>query len=242
MRSTLPHHFGQTLSYLIELTLTAMQFLMLVFDFFVHLDKHLFWVIQNYGQLTYIILFCIIFCETGLVVTPILPGDSLIFAAGAFAASGSLKLSWLFVWLLLAAIGGNMINYRIGALFGAAILKKPNRWIKKQHLDETHRFYEKHGDKTIIITRFFPIIRTFAPFAAGIARMSYWRFSLYNVVGGTLWVSIFLLGGYFFGNLDIVRHNFTLVIFAIIGLSLLPALYKFVKVWLRRSRHMLKSA
>ena len=216
-----------------------MALLHTAFDFFIHLDQHLFWMIQNYGTMTYLILFGIIFCETGLVFTPILPGDSLIFATGAFAATGSLKLSWLFFWLYLAAIGGNMVNYRIGALFGATILKKPNRFIKQKHLDETKIFYEKHGDKTIIITRFFPIIRTFAPFAAGIARMNYWHFTAYNVVGGILWVSIFLLGGYFFGNLDFVRKNFTLVIFAIIGISLLPALYKGLKKPLRKTRKIL---
>jgi membrane-associated protein len=216
-----------------------MEILIDVIDFFIHLDKYLFWVIQNYGSLTYLILFAIIFCETGLVVTPILPGDSLIFAAGAFAAGGSLKLSWLWGWMLIAAIGGNTVNYRIGALFGAMMLNKKSRWIKQKHLDETRRFYDKHGDKTVIITRFFPIVRTIAPFAAGVARMPWGRFMFYNVVGGTLWVSIFLLGGYFFGNLEFVRHNFTLVIFAIIGISLLPALYKGLKRPVQKTRKIL---
>jgi len=192
-------------------------------DFFIHLDKHLHLIIQQYGFWTYLILFLIIFCETGLVVTPILPGDSLLFAAGAFAAGGSLHPEWLFLLLSLAAVAGDTVNYAIGAFVGPKVFsQEKSRFFKKEYLDRTHHFYEKYGMKTIILARFVPIVRTFAPFVAGIGRMTYWRFLSYNIVGGIAWIAIFVYGGYFFGNLPFVSQNFTLIILAIIILSILP--------------------
>jgi membrane-associated protein len=196
-----------------------------LFDIFMHLDKHLGAVIQTYGIWTYLILFLIIFCETGLVVTPILPGDSLLFAAGAFAAIGALDAKWLFILLSIAAIAGDTLNYGIGKYLGPKIFRKKEvRFLNREYLDRTHRFYEKHGGKTIIIARFMPIIRTFAPFVAGIGTMSYLRFLSYNVVGGIVWIASFVFGGYFFGNIPMVKRNFTLVILAIIFLSVLPGI------------------
>jgi membrane-associated protein len=196
-----------------------------LFDIFMHLDKHLGAVIQTYGIWTYLILFLIIFCETGLVVTPILPGDSLLFAAGAFAAIGALDAKWLFILLSIAAIAGDTLNYGIGKYLGPKIFRKKEvRFLNREYLDRTHRFYEKHGGKTIIIARFMPIIRTFAPFVAGIGTMSYMRFISYNVVGGIVWIASFVFGGYFFGNIPMVKRNFTLVILAIIFLSVLPGI------------------
>jgi membrane-associated protein len=198
-------------------------------DFFLHLDRHLHNIIQLYGLWTYIILFLIIFCETGLVVTPILPGDSLLFAAGAFAAIGSLDVNWLFVLLSVAAIAGDTVNYAIGSFVGPKIFSKEDvRFLKKEHLARTHHFYEKYGAKTIILARFVPIIRTFAPFIAGIGSMRYWRFLSYNVVGGIAWIATFVVGGYYFGNLPIVSRNFTLIIMAIIIISVLPGVIEVV--------------
>lgn len=199
-------------------------------DFFIHLDKHLNLIIQNYGVWTYLLLWLIIFCETGLVVTPILPGDSLLFAAGAFAATGSLNIGLILILLMMAAIAGNTANYWIGYLVGPKIFQKENvRLFKKEYLDRAHRFYEKHGGKTIIITRFLPIIRTFAPFVAGISRMTFIRFIIYNVIGGVLWVAVFALAGFYFGNIPSVKNNFTLVIFAIIIISMLPGIIEFLR-------------
>jgi membrane-associated protein len=207
-----------------------MEFLKGVVDFVLHLDTHLNAIIQSYGFLTHFLLFLVIFCETGLVVTPFLPGDSLIFAAGTFAASGSLKIGWLFGLLAVAAILGDTANYWIGKIIGPKVFQKENsRIFKKQYLDRTHAFYEKYGAETIIIARFVPIVRTFAPFVAGIGRMTYVKFLSYNVIGGVLWVALFSFGGYFFGNLPFVRKNFSLVIFAIIGISLLPMVYEVLK-------------
>lgn len=199
-------------------------------DLFMHLDKHLHAVIQDYGGLTYLILFLIIFCETGLVVTPLLPGDSLLFAAGAFAASGSLHVGWLFILLSIAAIAGDTLNYWIGHFVGPKVFSKENvRFLNKEYLDRTHQFYEKYGAKTIIIARFVPIVRTFAPFVAGIGSMSYGRFISYNIIGGIAWVAICVFAGYFFGNLPVVKENFTLVILAIIFISILPGLIEFLR-------------
>ena len=207
-----------------------MEFAHQLIDIILHLDKHLNIIIQDYGVWTYLILFLIIFCETGLVVTPILPGDSLLFAAGAFAASGSLKVGWLYFLLSLAAIAGDNVNYWIGWHVGPKIFFKENvRFLNKEYLNRTHLFYEKHGGKTIVIAKFMPIIRTFAPFVAGIGRMTYKRFIPYNVSGGILWVSCFVLGGYYFGNIPAVKRNFTLVIFAIIVISLLPGVIEFLR-------------
>ena len=206
-------------------------------ELFLHLDKHLNVIIQNYGVWTYLLLFLVIFCETGLVVTPILPGDSLLFAAGTFAALGSLEVGWLFVLLSVAAIAGDTANYWIGHYVGPKVFHKEDvRFLNKEYLDRTHRFYEKHGGKTIIIARFIPIIRTFAPFVAGIGRMTYGRFISYNVFGGLAWIAIFVFGGYYFGNLPFVKRNFTLVILAIIFISVLPGVIEFLSHRYRSSR------
>jgi membrane-associated protein len=201
-----------------------------------HLDKHLNVIIQNYGVWTYMLLFVVIFIETGLVVTPFLPGDSLLFAAGTFAALGSLNIGLLFVLLAAAAIGGDTVNYWIGHFIGPKVFSKEDvRFLNKEYLDRTHRFYEKHGGKAIILARFIPIIRTFAPFVAGIGKMTYWRFISYNVIGGLAWPAIFLFGGYFFGNIPFVKRNFTLVILAIIFISVLPMIIEFLNHRLRSS-------
>ena len=205
-----------------------------VIRIFIHLDKYLGAVIQDYGVWTYAILFLIIFCETGLVVTPFLPGDSLLFAVGAFAATGSLDVSWLFTLLSVAAIAGNTVNYAIGYRIGPKIFHKENvRFLNREYLERTHRFYEKHGGKAIVIARFIPIIRTFAPFVAGIGAMTYWRFSLYNIAAGIGWVGIFVFAGYYFGNIPVVKQNFTVVIFAIIFISVLPGIIEFLRHKLR---------
>jgi membrane-associated protein len=207
-----------------------MDFVSKIIDIVLHLDTHLNALIQSYGFWTHLILFVVIFCETGLVVTPFLPGDSLIFAAGTFAAAGSLKIGWLFLMLAAAAVLGDTVNYWIGKIIGPKVFQKENsRIFKKQYLERTHRFYEKYGAETIILARFVPIVRTFAPFVAGIGKMTYGRFLSYNVVGGVLWVALFTFGGYFFGNIPFVRKNFSLVIIAIIFISLLPMVYEFLK-------------
>jgi membrane-associated protein len=204
-----------------------MEFLSRLLDFVLHLDKHLSALIQSYGLWTYLILFTIIFLETGLVVTPFLPGDSLLFAAGTFASAKALKVHWLFILLAAAAILGDTANYWIGHFIGPRVFhQEKSRFFKREYLDRTHRFYEKYGAETIIIARFVPIIRTFAPFVAGIGRMSYWRFISYNVIGGIGWVALFVFGGYFFGNIPFVRRNFSLVIIAIIIISVLPVLFE----------------
>lgn len=198
-------------------------------DLFIHLDKHLNDIIQDYGWWTYLILFMIIFCETGLVATPFLPGDSLLFAAGAFAALGSLRLDLLIILLIVAAIAGDTVNYWIGNYIGPRAFSGNLPFLKKEYLERTHRFYEKHGGKAIILARFVPIVRTFAPFVAGIGAMTYSRFLFYNVVGGVIWVLLFTLAGYFFGNLPAVQENFTYVILAIIALSVLPMVVEYLK-------------
>jgi membrane-associated protein len=197
-----------------------------VIDFFLHLDQHLSQVISHYGGWTHLILFVIVFCETGLVVTPFLPGDSLLFAAGTFAALGALDVRLILVLLVVAAILGDTLNYWIGAYIGPRAFSGNVRFLRKEYLDRTHAFYEKHGGKTIILARFVPIIRTFAPFVAGVGAMSYPKFLAYNVVGGVLWVGMFVLGGYFFGNIRMVRENFTLVILAIIAISVIPMVFE----------------
>jgi len=199
-------------------------------DFFLHLDQHLAEVIQQYGGYTYALLFLIVFLETGLVVTPLLPGDSLLFAAGSFAGLGALRLWPLFFLLCAAAILGDTVNYAIGAYLGPRVFHFPkSRFFNPEHLKKTHDFYEKYGGKTIIIARFVPIIRTFAPFVAGMGAMSYPRFLTYNVVGGLLWVSACVFAGYFFGNLPFVKKNFSLVIIAIVVISLLPAVVEYLR-------------
>jgi membrane-associated protein len=212
-----------------------MELIAKVVDLFLHLDRHLNEIIQAYGLWTYLILFLIIFCETGLVVTPILPGDSLLFAAGAFAALGSLDVWWLFVLLSVAAIAGDTVNYWIGHYVGPKVFHQERvRVLRREYLDRTHEFYERHGGKTIIIARFIPIIRTFAPFVAGVGRMSYGRFIAYNIPGGIAWIAAFVFGGYYFGNIPVVKRNFTLVILAIIIVSILPGVIEFLRQRRRR--------
>jgi membrane-associated protein len=199
-----------------------MDFVRSVMDLFLHLDQHLNRIVTDYGVWTHLILFAIVFAETGLVVTPFLPGDSLLFAAGALAALGSLDL-WLLVVLLVgAAILGDTVNYWVGAWIGPRAFSGNLRFLRKDYLERTHAFYEKHGGKTIILARFVPIIRTFAPFVAGVGAMSYPKFITYNVVGALLWVGLFVPLGYYFGNMPTVKENFSLVILAIIALSVLP--------------------
>ncbi len=205
-------------------------------DLFVHLDTYLNVVIQQYGVWIYCILFVVVFLETGIVVTPFLPGDSLLFTAGALAARGDLAVGWLFMLLLLAAVLGDTVNYSIGHLVGPRAFHGQNRFFKREHLDRTHQFYVRHGGKTIVLARFIPIIRTFAPFVAGIGRMSYGRFVIYNVLGGLLWTVLFVFGGYYFGNQPLVKRHFTLVILAIIVLSLMPLVIELVQNYRRKAR------
>ena len=204
-----------------------MEQLRFLFDLFLHLDEHLANIINQYGVWTYLILFLIIFMETGFVVTPFLPGDSLLFAAGTFAALGALNVWLLILLLIIAAIGGDTVNYWIGHYMGDRAYNV--KWIKREYLDRTHAFFEKHGGKTIFLARFVPIVRTFAPFVAGMGRMSYGYFFSYNVFGGIVWVVLFTLLGYFFGNIPFVKANFELVIIAIILLSVVPAVWEALK-------------
>lgn len=206
-----------------------MELLNTILDFILHIDKHLFKIVSDYRNWTYLILFCIIFLETGLVVTPFLPGDSLLFAAGAIAALGILNIWLLFGLLIAAAFLGDSANYSIGKFFGKKIFEKNYRLIKKEYLTRTHEFYEKHGGKTIILARFIPIIRTFAPFVAGVGYLTYGRFIVYNLIGGILWVLICVTGGYFFGNIPIVKNNFSIVVLAIIAISMLPMLIEYIR-------------
>lgn len=204
------------------------EFVKFLIDFILHLDKHLSAIIQSFGSGTYLLLFLIVFAETGFVVTPFLPGDSLLFAAGAFAALGDLDIVWVFLVLTGAAIIGDSVNYAIGNFFGPKVFHKENaRFLKKEYLDKTHQFYEKYGAKTIVIARFVPIVRTFAPFVAGVGQMSYWTFLTYNILGALLWVTVCVFAGYFFGNIPVVKENFTLVIFVIILISILPAIFEY---------------
>lgn len=199
-------------------------------DFVMNLDSNLTDLAKEYGVWTYLLLFVVIFCETGLVVTPFLPGDSLIFVIGALSANGELNLKFIVLVLFLAAVMGDTANYHIGKFIGPKIFHKENvRFLKKEYLMRTHEFYEKHGGKTIIIARFIPIIRTFAPFVAGMGSMAYWRFISYNIIGAVMWVTLFVFAGYFFGNIPAVEENFTFVIFAIVFLSLVPGVITFIK-------------
>jgi membrane-associated protein len=198
-------------------------------DFILHIDEHLNSIITQYGTWTYAIIFAIIFVETGLVVMPFLPGDSLLFAAGAFASRGSLNPFLLFVLLSIAAILGDTVNYWIGRYFGPRVFSSTSRLLNKKHLERAHAFYERHGGKAIIFARFVPIVRTFAPFVAGVGYMSYAKFIVYNVVGGVAWIAIFVWAGYFFGSIPAVEKNFELVIFGIIGVSVLPMVIEYLK-------------
>ena len=207
------------------------------FDLLLHLDDELKKIVNQYGVWAHLILFGVIFCETGLVVTPFLPGDSLLFAAGAFAADGSLRIEWLLPLLMIAAIAGDTLNYWMGHWFGEHAFSGKIPFLKHAHLEKTHRFFEKYGGKTIILARFVPIIRTFAPFIAGMGSMNYRLFLLYNVVGGIVWVLIFVLLGYWFGTLEFVKKNFELVMVAIVGLSLLPPVWELGQHWLAQRKH-----
>jgi len=211
-----------------------MSLLSIFLDYVLHLDKHLALLTAEYGVWTYAILFLVVFAETGLVVTPFLPGDSLLFAAGAVCALGSMDVVSLMALLAVAAVVGDTVNYSIGSALGHRILARGSRFIKQEHVDRTHAFYEKHGGKTIIFARFIPIVRTFAPFVAGIGSMQYRSFAIYNIVGGVIWVVSFTLLGYFFGGLPFVKQNFTFVVLAIVVISILPGVYEAIK--LRRAR------
>ncbi len=207
-----------------------MDYIRLAIDIVLHLDKYLSTIIENYGSLTYLLLFVIVFCETGLVVTPFLPGDSLLFAAGVFASMGKLNVAGIIVMLCAAAILGDTINYAVGRFLGPRIFRGENvRFLNKKHLDRTHEFFERYGSETIIIARFVPIVRTFAPFVAGMGSMSYPKFLTYNVLGGILWVNLLTLGGYMFANAPVVRDHFSFVVMAIIIISLLPGVYEFMR-------------
>lgn len=208
-----------------------MEVITAVIDFILHIDKHLVEIVNQYQTWTYLILFLIIFAETGLVVTPFLPGDSLLFAAGAIVAKPEtdLNIIWMGGLLIIAAILGDLVNYHIGKYLGPVAFSGKYRVLKKEYLEKTQRFYIKHGGKTIIYARFIPIVRTFAPFVAGIGTMSYSKFASFNVVGGVLWVSSFLLLGYFFGGLPVIKNNFTYVVFAIILLSILPPIVEMLR-------------
>jgi membrane-associated protein len=206
------------------------EIVQLAIDFILHIDQHLIDITAAYGMWTYAVLAVIVFAETGLVVTPFLPGDSLLFAAGAICALGTMNVWVMIVLLIVAAILGDAVNYTIGNRLGPKIFSSTtSKLLNREHLNRTHAFYERHGGKTIILARFMPIIRTFAPFVAGIGAMRYRQFAVYNVVGAVVWVASFSLLGYYFGNLDLVRKNFTLVIGVIIVLSVLPAVWEFLR-------------
>lgn len=204
-----------------------MEVLQLMFDFILHVDDHLTAIVSEYGGWTYAILFLIIFCETGLVVTPFLPGDSLLFAAGALTSQGALSIVPLYFLLLVAAVVGDQVNYWIGSKVGIHAFDGRFRFLKAEHLDRTQSFFERYGGKTIVIARFIPIVRTYAPFVAGVGRMDYNRFVFFNVSGAFIWITLFLLGGYFFGNLPFVEENFGLVVIGIIFVSILPPIYEY---------------
>lgn len=212
-----------------------MEFLQQAFEYFRHIDGHLAELLRQYGTWTYVILFLIIFCETGLVVTPILPGDSLLFAAGAVVASASqsgdpgLNIFFLWILLMIAAIVGDSVNYQIGRWLGLKVFKDDARILKTEYLRRTEAFYAKHGGKTIILARFIPIVRTYAPFVAGASRMDYPRFLSFNIIGGIVWITLFLFAGYFFGNIPVIQRNFEYVVIGIIFVSLLPPILEWIK-------------
>jgi membrane-associated protein len=212
----------------------AVQFMI---DFVLHIDNHLQALCASYGLWVYAILFIIVFCETGLVVTPILPGDSLLFAVGSMAAIGALDVGAVILVLIAAAILGDSVNYSVGNYVGPKVFHEEHgRFLNKEYLHRTHAFYEKHGGKTIIIARFLPIIRTFAPFVAGIGSMTYPRFLFFNVFGGVLWVLLFVLAGYWFGNIPVVKRNFSLVIIALVLIPGIPSVVEFIRIQLARRK------
>lgn len=205
-----------------------MEVLQTLFDFILHVDEHLTVIVSDYGGWTYAILFLIIFCETGLVVTPFLPGDSLLFAAGALTAQGALDIVPLYLLLLVAAIAGDQLNYWIGSKVGIHAFDGRFRFLKQAHLERTQHFFKRYGGKTIVIARFIPIVRTYAPFVAGAGRMEYSRFVVFNVAGAFFWITLFLLGGFYFGNIPIVKDNFGLVVIGIIIVSVLPPVIEYI--------------
>jgi membrane-associated protein len=209
-----------------------MDFLQTLVDFILHIDVHLKEIVSQYGTLTYVILFIIIFCETGLVVTPFLPGDSLLFAAGAIAAldGSGLNVHLLVLLLIIAAFTGNMLNYFIGKYIGPKVYEKDYKLIRRKYLDRTKTFFDKYGAMTIIYTRFAPILRTFAPFIAGVGQMNVSRFTLFNLIGGFLWVTLFIYAGFFFGNIPFVQQHFESIVLGIILISMIPAVIAFIKV------------
>ena len=206
-----------------------MDLLATFIDIALHLDTHLLALTQEYGVWVYAILFLIIYCETGLVVAPFLPGDSLLFVAGALCGLGALQLEWLAPLLMLAAFGGDNTNYWIGRLIGMRLLRRTNGLIRREHIDKTHAFYEKHGGKTILFARFLPIVRTFAPFVAGIGLMRYRLFMLFSALGSLAWIGSLVVAGYFFGNIPVIKNNLTLMILGIIIISFLPAIREFIR-------------
>jgi membrane-associated protein len=221
-----------------------MNIISLIIDFILHMDRYLPMIIQSLGIWTYAVLFFVIFMETGFVVTPFLPGDSLLFAAGAIAAlpGAGLNIFVFYVLMAAAAILGDTVNYWIGHFIGPRAFSGNIRFLKKEYLDRTQAFYEKHGGKTILLARFVPIIRTFAPFVAGVGQMRYGHFISYNIFGGILWTALFTFGGFFVGNLEIVRNNFSLIVVAIVLISTIPAIYEFLKARAESSAHKKASA
>ena len=213
-----------------------MDIIKFLIDFIIHIDVHLGSIISTYGITTYVILFLIIFMETGLVFTPFLPGDSLLFAAGAFAALNSLNIFVLWIVLLLAALIGNTSNYWIGYFFGKKIVAHPKIPIDEEHIKETKKFFDKYGGKTIIIARFMPFVRTFAPFVAGVSRMSYKQFISYDLIGAFSWVTVGTMTGYFFGNIEFVKENFSLVIFGVIIISLFPIIFEIINKKIKKRK------
>lgn len=213
-----------------------MEFIAQFIQIMLHLDQHLSWLIQNYGTWVYVVLFLIIFCETGLVVTPFLPGDSLLFVAGTLAANGDMEIATLLVLLMVAAFSGDNTNYWIGRFLGPKLFsREKSRFLNRAHLEKTHAFYEKHGGKTIIFARFLPIFRTFAPFVAGMGRMTYRHFVLFSLVGSIFWIGFFVLGGYYFGNLPFVKQNLTFFILGIVLISILPGAIGYLRHRFRRA-------
>jgi membrane-associated protein len=220
-----------------------MEFLTYFIDLILHVDRHLQALCNDYGVWVYAILFIIIFCETGLVVTPFLPGDSLLFAVGSMAAIGALDVTAISLLLIVAAILGDSVNYWVGNKVGPKVFhSEDSRFLNKEYLHRTHAFYEKHGGKTIIIARFLPIIRTFAPFVAGIGKMTYPRFFAFNVVGGILWVLIFVISGYLFGNIPFIKERFSLVILALVVIPAIPSVAEFIRIQLKRRKNSSKPA
>lgn len=219
-----------------DIIFSFFDFFVFLFQFILRIDQYLETIILNYGVLVYLILFLIIFCETGLVVTPILPGDSLLFAVGAFSARGLLDLKLAMSLIIVAAILGDTVNYLLGKSFGVYFFSEKSRFLKKSYIDRTNRFYEKYGNKTIVFARFVPIVRTFAPSIAGFGRMNYSKFMTYNVVGGIVWTVMFTLSGYFFGEIPVIRESLTLMIIGIIVLSVLPLVFTIGKEIIQKKR------